>query len=178
VDILACGAQKWLLSPWGSGFVYVRRELVSTLEPHDVSWMAVKGSDDFSRLSEYDLTWRDDARRYEFITLPYQDFGGMTASLELIHSVGPDDIAARTLQLADRIVDWACDRDDIELVTPGAAAKRAGIVSVRPRDAKAASDRLKAARVAHSLREGAIRLSPYFYNTLDEVERALAIIAP
>jgi selenocysteine lyase/cysteine desulfurase len=24
VDILACGAQKWLLSPWGSGFVYVR----------------------------------------------------------------------------------------------------------------------------------------------------------
>jgi len=178
VDILASGAQKWLLSPWGSGFVYVRRELVSTLEPHDVSWMAVKGSDDFSRLSEYDLTWRDDARRYEFITLPYQDFGGMTASLELIHSVGPDDIAARTLQLADRIVDWACDRDDIELVTPGAAAKRAGIVSVRPRDAKAASDRLKAARVAHSLREGAIRLSPYFYNTLDEVERALAIIAP
>ena len=28
VDVLACGAQKWLLSPWGSGFVYVRRELI------------------------------------------------------------------------------------------------------------------------------------------------------
>ena len=27
VDILACGAQKWLLSPWGSGFVYVREQL-------------------------------------------------------------------------------------------------------------------------------------------------------
>src|SRR5437879_8124065 len=24
VDILACGGQKWLLAPWGSGFVYVR----------------------------------------------------------------------------------------------------------------------------------------------------------
>jgi selenocysteine lyase/cysteine desulfurase len=178
VDILACGAQKWLLSPWGSGFVYVRRELVSTLEPHDVSWMAVKGSDDFSRLSDYDLTWRDDARRYEFITLPYQDFGGMTASLELIHSVGAAEIAARTRQLADRIVEWACDRDDIELVTPSASAKRSAIVSIRPPDARAASDRLKAAHVAHSLREGAIRLSPYFYITLDEVERALAIMAP
>ncbi|OLC08238.1 MAG: hypothetical protein AUH41_08735 [Gemmatimonadetes bacterium 13_1_40CM_66_11] len=30
VDILACGGQKWLLSPWGSGFVYVRKELVPT----------------------------------------------------------------------------------------------------------------------------------------------------
>jgi cysteine desulfurase / selenocysteine lyase len=138
----------------------------------------VKGSDDFSRLSDYDLTWRDDARRYEFITLPYQDFGGMNASLELIHSLGPAEIGAQTSQLADRIVEWASDRDDIELVTPSAPAKRAGIVSIRPRDAQASSDRLKAARVAHSLREGAIRLSPYFYNTLEEVERALAIIAP
>src|SRR3954462_7027190 len=28
VDVLSCGAQKWLLSPWGSGFLYVRRELI------------------------------------------------------------------------------------------------------------------------------------------------------
>ena len=31
IDILACGAQKWLLSPWGSGFVYVRDALVREL---------------------------------------------------------------------------------------------------------------------------------------------------
>ena len=60
VDILACGAQKWLLSPWGSGFVYVRRELIAELEPNVVSWMAVQGSDDFTRLVDYDLTWRRD----------------------------------------------------------------------------------------------------------------------
>jgi cysteine desulfurase / selenocysteine lyase len=93
VDILACGAQKWLLSPWGTGFVYVRRELVGELEPNVVSWMAVKGSDDFRRLVDYDLTWRDDARRFEFITLPFQDFAGMNASLELIHELGPAAIA-------------------------------------------------------------------------------------
>ena len=64
VDVLACGAQKWMMSPWGSGFVYVRREPSETSEPHDVSWMDVKDSDDFSRLTNYDLTWRDDARRF------------------------------------------------------------------------------------------------------------------
>ena len=36
---LACGGQKWLLGPWGTGFVYVRRELMETLTPQPVSWM-------------------------------------------------------------------------------------------------------------------------------------------
>jgi selenocysteine lyase/cysteine desulfurase len=177
VDIFACGAQKWLLSPWGSAFVYVRRELVTQLEPHDVSWLAVQGSDDFSRLTDYDLTWRDDARRFELITLPYQDFGGMNASLELIRSLGAANVSAHALRLADRIVEWACSRDDVDVVTPAAPDRRAAIVSVRPRDAIAASQRLRAARIAHSVREGAIRLSPHFYNTIDEIERMLAVLA-
>src|SRR5262249_37192998 len=28
VDVLACGGFKWLLAPWGAGFVYVRHDLV------------------------------------------------------------------------------------------------------------------------------------------------------
>ena len=50
VDVLACGAQKWLLSPWGTGFLYVRRALVERLAPTSVGWMAVRGADDFKRL--------------------------------------------------------------------------------------------------------------------------------
>jgi len=176
VDILACGAQKWLLSPWGSGFVYVRRELVSQLEPHDVSWMDVKGSDDFTQLVDYDLLWRDDARRFEFITLPFQDFAGMNASLELFHELGPADVERHVAHLADLVVGWAAGRDDVELVTPAAPECRAGIVSVRPADARAVSERLRVARIWHSLREGAIRLSPHAYNTEAEIARTLEII--
>src|SRR5581483_7800931 len=77
IDILACGAQKWLLSPWGSGFVYVRKPLIERLEPYDVSWLAVRGADDFTRLTDYELAWRGDARKFEFITLPFQDMAGM-----------------------------------------------------------------------------------------------------
>jgi selenocysteine lyase/cysteine desulfurase len=39
------------------------------------------------------------------------------------------------------------------------------------------SERLKAAGVVHSYREGGIRLSPHIYNTSDEIRRALAIIS-
>ena len=176
VDILACGAQKWLLSPWGTGFVYVRRDLIAALEPHDVSWMAVKGSDDFRRLVDYDLTWRDDARRFEFITLPFHDFAGMNASLELIHECGPRAVADHVMNLTDVIVLWAAGQRGVELLTPSAPKHRAGIVSLRMPNASGVSTALKSAGVSHSLREGAIRLSPHFYNTRDEVRRALQII--
>jgi selenocysteine lyase/cysteine desulfurase len=176
IDVLACGAQKWLLSPWGSGFVYVRKDLIRDLPPNVVSWMSVTGSDDFTRLTDYDLTWRDDARRFEMITLPYQDFAGMNASLELLHEMGPQAIASHVAQLTDIIVLWAAAQRDVHLVTPSLPRHRAGIVAVRPPDAPRVSEALKRARVAHSLREGAIRLSPYFYNTRDEIRHTLELI--
>src|SRR5512145_3168712 len=95
IDVVACGGQKWLLSPWGSGFVWMRPDLVQSLRPVDVSWMSTRGSDDFSRLIDYDFTYRDDARRFEVITLPYQDFAGMNASLDLFFEVGLSEVYAR-----------------------------------------------------------------------------------
>ncbi|HEY4306410.1 MAG TPA: aminotransferase class V-fold PLP-dependent enzyme [Gemmatimonadaceae bacterium] len=177
IDILSCGAQKWLMSPWGSAFLYVRRELIERLEPHEVSWFAVRDSDDFSRLTNYDLTWRQDARKFEMITLPYQDFAGMVASLELITSLGADAIVAHTRRLVQMMIDWASDRDDIEIVTPTDAIHHAGIVSLRLSSPTRVSAALTEANVAHSLREGAIRLSPYFYNTEEEVSRVLALLS-
>ena len=173
VDILACGAQKWLLSPWGTGFVYVRRGLIPELEPVDVSWMAVRDSDDFTRMLEYDFTWRDDARRYEVVTLPYQDFAGMNASLALFFEVGVDAALARTAAHVGRIMAWARTRDDVRLLTPDSPARSAGIAAVIPADPPSASRRLTAAGVEHSLREGAIRLSPHWFTPASHVDRAL-----
>lgn len=176
IDILACGGQKWLLSPWGSGFVYVRDALARTLEPGVVGWLAVRGSDDFSRLVDYDFTLHDDARRFEVLTLPFQDFAGFNASLELLLELGPAEVERHVASLASRAVEWAASRDDVRLVTPRDPARRAGIVSIAPRDPRAASERLTRARIAHSLREGAIRLSPHCYNTEEEVMRAVAVL--
>ena len=174
VDVLACGGQKWLLSPWGSGFTVVHPELIEALSPQPVSWMAVRGSDDFSALVQYDLAWRDGARRFEQITLPFQDFAGMAASLELLRELGHADVrahvAARVAELAE-----GARAAGVHVVTPD--GRRAGIVTVRPRDVRASSERLGDARVVHSVREGTIRLSPHCYTTSDEIRTALAALA-
>jgi selenocysteine lyase/cysteine desulfurase len=177
VDVVACGGQKWLLSPWGTGFVWLRPDLVQSLRPMDVSWMATRCSDDFTRLTDYDFTYRDDARRFEVITLPYQDFVGFNASLDLFLELGLDEVYGRIERLTELIVHWALGRHDVRLVTPADRARRAGIVAVAPRDPVAASERLTAAGVIHSLREGAIRLSPHFYNTEEEIDSALSLLS-
>ena len=175
IDILACGAQKWLLSPWGSAFAYVREELIHTLEPPVVGWMGPKGTDDFSKMLDYDLTWRDDCRRFELISLPYQDFAGMNVSLELFEEIGRPAIAAHIERLADEIVVAAREKG-LGLVTPTDKARRAGIVSVCPGDPQQASERLTNAGVVHSMREGAIRLSPHIYNTVEEIRATIALL--
>jgi cysteine desulfurase/selenocysteine lyase len=175
IDILACGAQKWLLSPWGSGFMYVRQELARTLDPPIVSWMAARGTDDFRTLTEYDTAWRDDARRFEFVTIPFQDIAGLNDSLALFMELTPAAVSAHIATLADEIVSWA-ESSGVSLLTPSASEKRAGTVSLCPKDAVAASERLRAAGVVHSFREGAIRLAPHIYNSVDEVRSALKTI--
>jgi cysteine desulfurase / selenocysteine lyase len=171
VDILACGAQKWLLSPWGSGFVYVRRELIRDLHPAITGWMAFEGTDDFSRLTQYDDTLRTDARRFELITLPYQDFAGMNASLDLLLSVGIQRIAAHLRALHAPVLAWSL-RSGARVVSP-VGDRGSGILCLAPADVSASFRALKAAKIICSMREGAIRMSPHLYNTLDEMERVV-----
>jgi selenocysteine lyase/cysteine desulfurase len=138
--------------------------------------MAVKNSEDFTRLCDYELNWFDDARRFEVITLPYQEFAGFNASLELFESVGWSNVHALVAERATQIVRWAEGRRDVKLVTPADPARRAGVVSIKVSDAEAASARLRASGVPHSLREGMLRLAPHFYTTPDEIERALRLL--
>jgi cysteine desulfurase/selenocysteine lyase len=175
VDILACGGQKWLLSPWGSGFVYVRQELIPTLEPAITGWMAFEGTDDFSRLTEYNPTFRADARRFEMITLPYQDFYGFTQSVDMLLEIGLPEIAQVTRSLHEPVFKWAEARG-VRLVSPRAERHRSAIICIAPRQPVEAYHALKRAHVVSSLREGAIRLSPHFYNTVEEMERVVEVL--
>jgi selenocysteine lyase/cysteine desulfurase len=174
VDILSCGAQKWLLSPWGSGFVYVRRELIRELRPSITGWMAFEGTEDFTRLTQYNDTLRGDARRFELITLPYQDFAGMNASLGLLLALGIPRIREHLQTLHAPVLAWAA-RSGARVTSPS-GERGSGILCVAPANVVEAFRALKAAHVVSSMREGAIRLSPHAYNTLEEMERVVEML--
>lgn len=177
IDIFASGAQKWMLSPWGTGFVYVRRELLDVVQAPDVGWACMTASADYSVLTNYEYEFVDDARRFEVVTLAYQDFAIANESLAVMRDAGgPAALGAHIEQLVDRLVDWASSRDDVRLWTPTDRARRAGVVAMVPQDMPAAIARLKEAGVVFVPREGAIRLAPHGYNTVEEIERTIAAL--
>ena len=175
VDVLACGGQKWLLSPWGSGFVYVRQELIARLDPAVTGWLAFEGTDDLSRLTSYNDTLRADARRFELMTLPYQDFAGLNSSLDLLLELGIEPIRDHIRALHQPVLGWA-ERSGARVASPR-GANASGILCVSPAEVKEVHRRLKRSRIICSLREGAIRLSPHCYNTVEEMERVAQALA-
>jgi selenocysteine lyase/cysteine desulfurase len=174
VDILSSGAQKWLLSPWGSGFLYVRKALIPTLEPSMVSWMSFEGTDDFTTLCHYRDELRHDARRFELITLPFQDFVAMNESLDLLLQLGIPAIQRHLSTLQDRLVGWAREHD-IPVASP-LGARGSGITCLVPTDIANVHQALRNGKIFCSLREGAIRISPHCYNTLEDIERVIEVL--
>jgi cysteine desulfurase/selenocysteine lyase len=174
VDILSCGGQKWLLSPWGSGFVYVRKELIPVVEPVVMGWMAFEGTDDFTRLTEYDPHLRGDAKRYEMISLPFQDFAGYNLSVQLLLDAGIPAIARHIADVQEPVLAWAA-RKGVRITSP-VGAHGSGIVCVAVPEPAEAYQAIRAQGVIASVREGAIRLSPHLFNTVDEMERVTKML--
>jgi cysteine desulfurase / selenocysteine lyase len=144
------------------------------LRPAVTGWMAFEGTDDFTRLTQYNDSLRGDARRFELITLPYQDFAGMNASLGLLLGVGIPRIRSHLRKLHAPVLDWAAT-SGVRIVSPQ-GERGSGILCVAPANVGEAFRALKAAHIVSSLREGAIRLSPHAYNSLDEMERVVEVL--
>ncbi len=174
VDVLAAGGQKWLLGPWGTGFAFVRRELQAQLRPPIIDWMAYEGTDDFTRLTQYSDTLRDNARRYELITLAYQEFDALNRSVELVLEHGVPAIARHIEELHQPLLGWA-SKNDVAVTSPR-DHHRSGILCLKPPDARGAYEALQQAGIIVSFREGAIRLAPHLFNSLDEMEQVVEVL--
>ena len=138
--------------------------------------MSTKGSDDLFNMLTYESAWFDDARRFEVITLPFPDFAGMNASLELFQALGMNAVSEHIAALGDMLVDFCDAHPEIRLVTPRDRARRAGVFAVQPPALDAASARLRAHGVVHSVRERCIRLAPHWYTTPAQFAAALSLL--
>lgn len=176
VDVLACGGHKWLCGPWGTGFVYVRRELCTRLEPLNPGWLSFVPSQDFANLLDYRFELVEDARRFEVGVLPFQDFAGLAASAELLEELGGEWVWRHIRGVQEPLITWAREREDVEIVSDLREERRSGVICIRPTRVDDAWAALRRAGVACAVRGGAIRLAPHFYNTVGEMERVVDVL--
>ncbi len=176
VDVLASGGQKWLCSPWGTGFVYVRRDLVRSLERPLPGWLAFEASQDFTRLLDYRYTLVEDARRFEAGTPGFQDFVGFVESVSLIRELGVERVWSRIREVQAPLRRWAAETDGVEIAGDPSPEHASGIVCVRLPGLDEAFQELGRSGVTTVMREGSIRFSPHFYNGVGDMERVVAIL--
>lgn len=173
VDILVSGALKWLLGGTGLAFIYVRESLIRQLWPSTVSWFGVEDQFAFD-VSE--LRLRADARRFELGTPAVPTVYSARAGLEIIEEVGIERIRRRVSGLTEDLLKRARAAGLRVRCAPN-PDERSGIVMVEHADPAAAVQRLADAGVICDHRPGAVRLSPHFYNTTEDNERAVVVLA-
>ncbi len=175
IDFLAADGHKWLLGPEGAGIFYLRREHLDRLRPLGVGWHSVAQGSDFSRI---ETNWKPTAARYEGGSQNIAGFLALSASLEMLMSLGTAAIAERILAMTD----LACRRltEIGAVVTTHREGKhRSGIVSFElpGQDPQALRQRCLDRQVALGCRAGRLRISPHAYVNEADIERLVAALA-
>jgi selenocysteine lyase/cysteine desulfurase len=176
VDILAAGGQKWLLSPQGSGFAYVRPDLIDELDPVGVGWLGFEPSQDFGSLVDYALDPLDGARRFELGSLAYGAVDAFNHSLSLLLELDVACIERHVHAVQQPLIDWIESRGDVQLASDVSPKRRSGIVAFRTADPDALHEHLGAAGIRVSVREGVIRVSVHAFNCRGEIERMIEVM--
>ena len=175
-DFLVAVGYKWLLGPYGLGYLYVDPKWHRTGAPLEQSWLTRRGSEDFANLVDYREGYREGARRFDMGEFPQFVLTPMAhAALRQILSWGIERIEASLRLLTDHLAAGAVDAG-YEVLPP--AQRSAHLIGLRhPRDIPAGLvDRLKSAKVYVSLRGDSIRVAPHLYNSLADIERLLEIL--
>jgi cysteine desulfurase / selenocysteine lyase len=178
IDFCATGAGKWLLGPPGIGFCYFAPQLLDRVRPRVVGVISVAAHDQYF---DPDLSFAPTARRFEESVISMLDTAALGSALGLLLEVGVDVIENRVLDLSARLAGGLVERGyEIVEPWPRTRAESSGIVSFRKPGGthQEVLRDLNAAHVVARTHRDFVRLSPHFYNTEDEVDRVLEVLAP
>jgi len=173
IDIFSTGSQKWMLSPLGTGFFYVKKELQANLNTPFRSWLAVDWKLDFTDLFHYDRPVFNSAQRFEMGTYPYAHVHAMAAALEMINSLGVDSIQRHNHELLDILIDYLKADDYYRIVSNLEDNHRSSILSFTCDKAREIHRSLIKEKLICAFREGAIRVSAHLYNDESDIRQLI-----
>lgn len=174
-DFLVASSYKWLLGPYGIGFMYVG-ERYREGAPIEHNWINRRGSEDFSRLVDYQDAFQPGARRYDvgersnFVLLPMA-----RESLRQILTWGVDNVSEAIGALTD-LIEREAERRGIEAIPSERRARHMIGLRLGPGAPEDLAARLARERVFVSVRGESVRVSPHLYNDTEDVNRLFAAL--
>ena len=178
VDVVAACGYKWLCGPYGTGFSWIRPEVLRELAPSQAYWLAQQSGGRLDHMRDYRI--RDlGARGFDvFCPAAFLQNDTWAAAVELLTEIGVERIAAYDQGLVQLILD-RLDPDLYQLVSPATGPERSTLVVLRPRTGSATEvvARLAGSGVDVASREGNVRLAPHLFNTPDQIAEVAELLA-
>ncbi|MDB5988148.1 MAG: hypothetical protein JWR16_3201 [Nevskia sp.] len=176
-DFVVAVGYKWLLGPYGLGYLYASPHWQREGVPLEESWMTRAGSDNFARLVDYVDDYRPGARRFDFGE--FSQFISVPMAQAAIAQLAEWRVAAihqHLRAITARIRDVALGLG----YTTQAAAESAGhFLGLRRADGEMSklAQQLRAAGIHLSIRGDCLRIAPHLHTTDADVDRLLNVLA-
>lgn len=174
IDFLCASAYKWLLGTDGLAFLYGRRQSQRRLEFVYRGWAGRTAPNDYTH---HRFDYPDSIRRFELGNHNYSAVCALGTGLDLLDQLGPQQVLGRTTEcvawLKDCIKHSAC----LKLAYDFDSANTGALVVVQTNsDPEPLFRHLASQHITAALKPNGIRLSPYFYNTKEEVAHAVQVM--
>ena len=174
-DFLIATSYKWLLGPYGVGFMYVEEEYREG-KPIEHNWINRRGSQDFSGLVDYQDAFQPGARRYDvgersnFALLPMA-----AEALRQLLDWGVENVSETIGTLTDLIEEKAGELGIVTIPKERRARHMIGLM-LGPDAPDDLARRLTTHNVFVSVRGESVRVSPHLYNTEEDVDRLFEVL--
>jgi cysteine desulfurase/selenocysteine lyase len=183
-DFLSATGRKFLRGPRGTGFLYVRKALIETLEPITIDHFAAP----WVAADRYEL--RSDARRFETWENSYALRAGLGAAVVYARAIGMEQIQQRARALANglrdrlltlpgaRIMDQGNEQCAIVSFTVAGLHATDAVARLRDQDINIGASSPSSTLIDSESRALPVllRAAPHYYNTEDELDSVVDAI--
>lgn len=171
IDALSATGHKWMLSGYGSGFVYLSRELQERSKPRAIGWLSVE--DPYGdRNNEIHLR-HDAAARAELGCPHFAGMFALGASVDLMTGIGTRNIEERALEL-NRFLTARLIESGWKVLSPIAAERmRSAETLVEVDDPAGVVAQLAEQKIIVTKKPQGIRVATHFFNSEADVERLI-----
>ena len=173
VDFACGGVLKWLCGGPGVGYLYVRPDLAKLLRPRLTGWLAHQNPFGFETGP---IRYGDPPFRFMNGTPHIPSLEAARPGLKIITEVGIQRIREKSKRQTARLIELAHKRG-WHINTPRDPDKRGGTVSIDiPNTEQVCRELLRREILVDWRPKAGMRMSPHFYNSDEEIDRAIAVV--
>jgi len=175
IDALCSTGHKWMLSGYGSGFVYLSRELQANTHPRSIGWLSVQ--DPYGLTNDEVHLRRDVSARAELGCPHFAGMFALGASVEFMQAIGMKSIEARALEL-NRLLTDRLQEADWRVLSPLSEEQfRSAETLVATENPARVVAALAENRIMVTEKPEGIRVATDFFNNEDDIDQLIEYLA-